>query len=286
MRRSALRLALSAVGLVAATPALSRAQVGECEGIAVPVLVDAPAAPPDSSGRGGEYWRWSHAFELETTGVGVLSPVSRADGGPPGYDWLPEVSLPLYARAGDSAPAAWMHLGWWIVPGQRTADRELGYRGMMETGYEEASIVVTEVRADGWLQVWADIGPVGRAATHGLMWTHSCLLDHGPTHLALSVWEEVFVGPGAPPLSFLGEERHALRSGAGSSAPLLAWLDPDDEVELLEIDGDWARVRATRPGVYLTGCLGEEWDGERLEGWVRWRDPGSGTWLWYPTRGC
>jgi hypothetical protein len=179
-----------------------------------------------------------------------------------------------------------MHLGWWVVPGDRSADRVLGYRGMLEVGYEQASIVVTGVGLDGWLQVWVDIGPIGRAATHGLMWTHACLLDLGPTSLALSLWEEMFVGPGAPALSFLGEERHALRTGAEIGSDLVAWLERDDEVELLEIAGDWARVRAFRPGVYLRGCLGEEWAGEVLAGWIKWRDPGSGTWLWYPTRGC
>ncbi|MDX1393308.1 MAG: hypothetical protein R3195_02910 [Gemmatimonadota bacterium] len=251
-----------------------------------PVLAAPPIAAPDSAARGSEYWQWTHAFERATTGVGVLEPGSRPDGSPPGYDWLPDVSLPLFARPGDAEPAAWIHRGWWVVAGDRGADRPIGYRGMLETSYEQAGLVVTRSREDGWLEVWIDIGPVGRAATYGLMWTHSCLLALGETPLVLSLWEDRFVGDGAPPLSFLGEERHALRAGVGPDADVVVWLVADDEVELLEIDGDWARVRASRPGRYLTGCLGEEWDGEVIEGWVRWRSTGRGSWIWYPTRGC
>jgi hypothetical protein len=192
--------------------------------------------------------------------------------------------LPLYGRPGDAAPLTWIYRGWWIpVSGERLA---LTYRGMLEVAYEEAGIVVTRRRDDGWLQVYVDIGPIGRSATDGLMWTHECLLDLGDAALSLSMWEDRFVGPGAPPLSFLGDARHALRAGADPASRLVAWLEGDDEVELLEIDGDWARVRAFRPGVYLAGCLGDEWAGEELAGWVKWRDAAAGTWLWYPTRGC
>ena len=286
MRRRMVGRAISSFVALFVAFGQALAQAPACDQVEVPRLVDAPVSPPDSSARGGSYWDWSHAFERETTGVGVLSPSTRGNGGPPGYDWLPEVSLPLYARAGEAVPSAWMHLGWWVAPADRSADRVLGYRGMMETAYEQASIVVTREGADGWLEVWVDIGPIPRAASHGLLWTHSCLLDLGPTSLELSRWEELFVGPGAPPLSFLGEERHALRSAADAGSGLVAWLDADDEVELLEFAGDWARVRALRPGVYLSGCLGEEWRGEDLSGWVRWRSAESGTWLWYPTRGC
>jgi len=281
--RPALILVLAAV---AGASGEAHAQTSTCPDMARPVLIDAPPASPDSSARGFAYWRWSHAFERETTGVGVLEPAVRSDGSPPGYDWLPDVSLPLYARPDDEAPAAWMHLGWWVVPSDRTDDRVLGYRGMLETDYEQASLVVMQAREDGWVQVWVDIGPIARAVSHGLMWTHTCLLDLGSTPLGLSLWEDRFVGPGAPPLSFMGESRHALRGELGVGGSLIAWLEPEDEVELLEISGDWARVRASRPGRFLTGCLGEEWRGESLAGWVRWRDSASGSWLWYPTRGC
>lgn len=266
-------------------PSVVTGQVG-CDTIVRPRLLNSPSAPPDTTGRGSDYWRWSHAHERTTTGVGVLSPGYSPGDEPPGADWLPRVSLPLYPAPGAAEPTAWIHRGWWVVPEDRERDRAMGYRGMMETEYEQASLVVTEVRDDGWLHVWVDIGPVGRAATHGAMWTHSCLLDLGPIPLTLTLWEDRFVGEGAPALSFLGDARHALRSSAGLDGSLIVWLERDDEVEILEIAGDWARVRAFIPGVYLAGCLGEEWAGEAREGWVRWRDPAAGTWLWYPTRGC
>ncbi len=77
-----------------------------------------------------------------------------------------------------------------------------------------------------------------------------------------------------------------MRSRPDAEASELSSLGPDDEVQILEFQDDWARVRAFVPGVFLTGCLGEGWEGRTLEGWIRWRDPAAGTLLWYPTRGC
>ena len=281
------RVALAAAWAVLAGPSGPvAAQTEACAGVSRPVLADGPAVAPDSVARGTQYYAWSHAFERASTGVGVLETGASSDGSPPGSDWLPRISLPLYGRPGDETVAAWIHRGWWVVPRDRASDRPIGYRGMLETSYEEAGMVVTRVRDDGWIEVWVDIGPIGRGVTDALKWTHVCLLDLGEVSLVLSSWEDRFLGEGAPPLSFLGEERHALRAGASPTAAVVAWLVPDDEVELLELAGDWARVRASRPGRYLTGCLGEEWSGEELEGWVRWRSPERGSWLWYPTRGC
>ena len=54
------------------------------------------------------------------------------------------------------------------------------------------------------------------------------------------------------------------------------------ELQPLEVRGDWMRVAVTIPSTY---CVGDEVDGARYEGWVKWRDEG-GVWLWYYTRGC
>lgn len=244
---------------------------------------------PDSSERSSAYWIRGSGLARSNLGTGFLDIAERADGGPPGsHDWLPRITLPLYFRPGDERVGVWIHRGWWLPPGFRDDRIALTYRGMVETEYESARMIVTGARDDGWLEVWVDIGPSERrgAATWGLMWTHRCLLDLGEIALEYVPWSQRFLGPGAPALSFRDGARHALREAAGIDAGLVTWLSPRDEVELLEIAGDWARVRATRPGVYATECDGEAWDGETFVGWVRWRDDERGTWLWYPTRGC
>lgn len=164
--------------------------------------------------------------------------------------------------------------------------RPITYRGMMETAYEEASLVVVSARDDGWIEVYVDIGPIGRGATDGLLWTHGCLLRLGDTALELRRWEEIPADPTRPPLSFLGEERHALRSSPRDDGAPIAWLEDDDEVVILEFQDDWARIRALIPGVFLTVCIGESWKGRTVQGWIRWRDPEAGTLPWYATRGC
>lgn len=240
---------------------------------------------PDSSERSSAYWYSGNGLERQNLGVGHLDVGEPPTDGPPGgHDWLPRITLPLWFRPSD-AVSVWMHRGWWIRAASPDRRIALTYHGMVETGYESSRLIVTEARDDGWLEVWVDIGP-SRGVTSGLMWTHRCLLDLGEIALEYVPWSERFLGPGAPPLSFRDTARHALREGGDPEASLIVWLEPRDEVELIEIAGDWARVRATRPGVFETGCLGDTWDGETFEGWVRWRDGERGTWLWYPTRGC
>lgn len=243
---------------------------------------------PDSSERSSAYWSSGNGLERRNVGVGSLEVEEPpAPAGPPAaHDWLPRITLPLWFRPSDDGPGAWIHRGWWLPAGSPDERIALTYRGMVETGYESSRLIVTRARGDGWLEVWVDIGPVDRAATGGLVWTHRCLLDRGEVALEYVPWSEAFLGPEAPPLSFRDTVRHALRERGHPEAPPVVWLEPRDEVELLEIEGDWARVRATRPGVYATGCRGETWEGEVFEGWVQWRDDERGTWLWYPTRGC
>ncbi len=235
--------------------------------------------PPDTTARPDGYWGAAHGSEDRTVGVGYLDLAA----GP--WDWLAAATVPFYARPGQAEPIAWLRRGWWVTGGGEPP-RPLTYRGMVWTEYEESNFIVTAARADGWIELWVDIGPIPRAASHGLVWTHRCLLDLDEAVLSLMLWEDVFLGSGAPPLSFRDEARHALRAGPGTEHARLDWIEGDDEVELLEIQGDWARARVSKPGRFYIGCMGETWAGREREGWIRWRDPERGSWLWYPTRGC
>ena len=51
----------------------------------------------------------------------------------------------------------------------------------------------------------------------------------------------------------------------------------------LEFRGDWARVRVSVPSQY---CADRELKSTVREGWIRWRSPERGLWVWYYTRGC
>jgi hypothetical protein len=176
---------------------------------------------------------------------------------------------------------------------------------MIETEYERATAIVLERRPDGWLRFRYDLPPEARptdsaaASTtaaagddwlptdDGTAWVHQCHLDLGEARLTVQLWRDLFFGPDAPALSFLDQAPQPLRDAPYPEANRTAWVERDDEVEALEIRGEWMRVRVSSPGKYLTFCIGtDEWDGEMFEGWVRWWDPQDGPRLWYPTRGC
>lgn len=232
-----------------------------------------------------EYWTWSDGFEREDLGVGFLE-ARHSDAAPGTDDWLRHIQLPLFARAGDAEPSVWISDGFWVPATDPSQRRPFTYRGTVETSYEYSSFIVKEARDDGWIQLHVDIGPLDqRGISWGYMWTHTCFLEDGTVPLRLRTWEEFFSSFGLP-LTFRDGSRHALRDGAGTQHSRTEWIEGDDEVEILEVRGDWARVRVSRPGQYLTGCLGADWDGELFEGWIQWRSPEVGPWLWYPTRGC
>jgi hypothetical protein len=238
-----------------------------------------------------------HAFDPPVSlGVGHLRVTSDH------YDWLRDVSIPLFERAEPSgAPIAWLRQGWLDSSDPDGPRRRIGYRGMIETEYERATAIVLEMRADGWLRFRYDLPPEARSTDltaggggdhwlptdGGTAWVHECYLDLGEARLSVQLWRDLFFGPDAPALSFLDQAPQPLHDAPSPEANRIAWVERDDEVEALEIRGEWMRARVSRPGKYLTFCIGtEEWDGETFEGWVRWWDPRDGPRLWYPTRGC
>jgi hypothetical protein len=266
----------------------------------LPTLDWPPAIAPPSAIRpeldSGVYWPSLHAHDTPVSlGVGHLRVTSDH------YDWLREVSIPLFERPDASdAPLAWIRQGWLDGSASDGQRRRISYRGAIETEYERATAIVLELRADGWFRFRYDLPPEALAADaevagpenwlptdDGTAWTHECYLGLGEAELSVQLWRDLFFGPDAPPLSFVDRTPHALREDPAMQATRLAWVEKDDEVEALEIRDEWMRVRVSKPGKFLTLCTSlEEWDGETLEGWVKWWDPEDGPWLWYPTRGC
>ena len=253
-------------------PAAGYAQASGC----VDPLLRAVTMPeiPDSASGEGPYTRF-YVDEVNT-GVGHLRPVGS------GYiwDWHARVRLPLFAEPG-GAPVSWIADGW-LVDLSSSQARPLGTPGMIETGYETPSFIVTEQRDDGWMRMrYAADGPDG-----GLAWIHQCLLTIGPDTLVFESWADRLMSDRISPLFFHQEVRHSLRVSPAMDAERVLWIPAAAaayEIQPLEVEGEWMRVAVTIPSTYCVGPDAVE--SARFEGWVKWRDEG-GVWLWYYTRGC
>lgn len=204
-------------------------------------------------------------------GVGHLEP----DGAEHYYDWHAFVTIPLY-RGPFEDHIGWIIDGWVMLGSSRTP---FTYAGTTETEYERATLIVLESTDDGWIRIRYD-----RAST---AWTHRCALSLGEVTLTVRLWSDIFMSEGAPPLYFRERVRHALRVEPSVASDRVAWIGVDDEVEPLEIQGEWMRVRIYQPGKFLWTCSGEgPWEGESRIGWIRWWDDEKGPWLYWHTRGC
>lgn len=225
-------------------------------------------------------------------GVGHLLPPDSAWG----WGWQDRVRLALYEEPGGRL-RGWIFDGWLVELGAGARAVPLQTAAMLETAYEEASFLVVEARADGWLRVQvlpppgfdpaADsyprlIGdPVETAA-----WTPRCHLGASGVGLAYETWAELFLRLGRP-LFFREEVPHALRARPGVEAERLRWIPADryeHRLEPLEVMGDWMRVSVRVPSDYCVGP--DEIETREAEGWVQWRGPELGPWVWYYTRGC
>ncbi len=195
-------------------------------------------------------------------------------------DWQREVRFPFFAGPGGPL-RGWVAEG--RVMGSTPADGAVRpvIAAMTETAYEEVSFVVLEARDDGWLRV--RVRPPG-AGRDEAGWVHRCQL---PPQLVYEPWEELLLGGNISPLFFRTAVPHALRASPGADSERLAWIpseNSDYELEPLELEGDWVRVRLKIPSEY---CRAPGEVTPRVwEGWVKWWGSDIGPWLWFYTRGC
>ncbi len=256
-------------------PPFTEAEADPCA-VAPPRLSPPPAVAPPATTHDHpkfrDHWAW---IEDGFWGLGYLQPSPEHP-----YDWLDHTVIPLYA-----APAG-RHLGWlnrgWL---QRDgATKPVSPYAVVETGYETNSLILAEARDDGWLGLrLTDAAP----SAGGILWTHACRLDLGPIRFDIVLWRDFFLSGPPGYAHFRSRLPHALRAEPTTAGERLMWIRQDDDLDVLEIRGDWMRVRAFQPGRYITFCGGdEEWRGRSEEGWVRWWSAEKGTWLGYPTRGC
>ena len=223
---------------------------------------------------------WADAFY----GVGFLQPRSR-DGEV--WTWEQEIVMPFYDAPGGRA-LGWLNGGWVEPLGRPEMAVPLSRTGMIETDYEILTFMLHTARDDGWLEirVTAPEAAASQAGTADTVWVHACRLGQGPVALVPLLWRDAFLD-GEMTFFFRQDVPHALRAGPSTESERIAWLVDRDDLEALEIQGDWMRVRAYHPGKYFTLCgSGDPWSGQVLEGWVRWTSPEKGTWIYWPTRGC
>jgi hypothetical protein len=208
-------------------------------------------------------------------GVGHLVP-----SGDRPSSWRDALRLPLFHLPG-MKQFAWIS-GGWAYEMETQVLRPLGTKGLVETGYEDPSFIVYEVRGD-WLRFRYAAGE----GDEGTAWTHRCFLRASPAPLTMQRWEELFQSDEISPLYFRTGAVHALRELPDTLAVPVKWIPSDENLyhlDPLEVAGDWMRVRVVQPSDYCTGP--EAVEAVTHEGWVRWRDDDIGPRLWYYTRGC
>jgi len=194
---------------------------------------------------------------------------------PPGaFDWLQGVAIPLSSDP-DVAPTTWIADGWLLADDE--PPKPFDRRGLVETGYEDASFIVLEARPDGWLRLRYVLGD----GDVGTGWTHACALPESPVTLEFAEWGDWFMSGMISPLFYRSGSPGALHSAPSQNASRLPGIASDYILEPLEIRGEWMRVTVKEPSDY---CY--EPDTSPREGWVRWYEPASGPLLWYYTRGC
>lgn len=215
------------------------------------------------------------ALETMDLGVGHLHPSGDRSGGPPGDNgWVQRVALPLSASPGD-VPGVWIARGW--IGRASGAPEVLSFRGMIETGYEEVSLLVLE-RRDGWLRVRY----AGGERAPESAWAPECALGASPVPLTFSPWSEWLLGDEISPLFVRDGLPLTLHAEPLETSASLAPVVEDDVLEPHEVRGAWMRVTLRQPSDY---CSPDVVTVSR-EGWVRWLTEDRGPRLWYFTRGC
>ncbi len=239
-----------------------------------------PPDPPRASPPVRPYVRLDAAYPDRAEmplGVGHIRPAHDYLWG-----WQERVRLPLHA-APRGEVKGFIHDGWLQPgpPGDAAPWVPLGTEGLLETAYEAPSFLVLERRADGWVHF--RFGPPGEDAGQGTAWVHECQLAGHVPPLRFESWAQRLLSPEISPLYFRSAVPHRLRAAPQPDATVLAVVAGSHHLEPLEVRGDWMRVIVRQPSDY---CASGTMAVVTREGWVKWRSPGKGPWVWYYTRGC
>ena len=191
------------------------------------------------------------------------------------YDWPSKIILPLWNEP-DGEFLAWIRSGL-VLPADGAEVFPLSGAGVVETDYEQSTIIITEVQSD-WLRLRYKTG------ADGIAWAHRCYLDLGQIDLTYQSWQELLTEHGDW-LSFRADVSHVLRAEPNIDSEKVTMIGLDHKLTLLKIEGDWMEVEVTQPDWTCTGP-DQPFIGTTHQGWVKWRDDEVGPWVWYYTRGC
>lgn len=249
------------------------AQAQECPPLPVDVPTDTPATPWQGVADPPTAVAWHGRYDDAPFGIGHLR-VENADDH--FYDWPMALVLPLWASPGGPF-RGWLQ-GARVHTGDSSPPTPLTGAGLVETGYEHKTFIVSAADDRGWLRLRLGTGNDGTA------WTHACHLRLGPVKLSYQPWES-FLAEHGDWLHFRARVAHALRVEPDTGSRRLTWIGLDHELEMLEMRGDWMRVRVRQPA---WTCVGSDqpFPGRVDEGWVQWRDTTLGPWTWIYSRGC
>jgi hypothetical protein len=211
-------------------------------------------------------------IDLATTdaslGVGYIRPMNHQNDRNAAA-WLTEIALPLYSSA--NGP----HWGWlirgWLIPNDQPALAIGRDASFAMVGVEEGLLAfpVLEVKDENWLRIQYTPG--------GSAWAYRDHLTFGDRMLVFEPWDTSLTAgqrsEGAlsttGPIQFQRpESAQVLRSQPTLSRNVISLVSADSLIEPLEVNGDWVRVRVTRP---VDGC--QPLNGASTEeGWMRWRN--------------
>lgn len=259
-----------------AEAAIEEATTGQTAPVAVSAIAPpadpAPAPTPFAPVRAGILDVSKDMTTVES--VGHLRPSGVDTSADDGLAWLESVNLPLYVTPGGEH-WGWIYKGWLIPKGKTYLAMGRDASFTMVRSYENLyTFPVLETRADGWFRVQYTSG--------GSAWAHTSQLGLGEVPLTVETWESRLQAQKA--VYFLDNQKaQALRSQPQQSTNMISLVAADSLIEPLEFQGDWMRVRTTRP---IANC--EPLTGATVsEGWMRWRGERQESLVWYqPSNGC
>jgi hypothetical protein len=277
-----LLLAVLVVGLttvalptMATLPSASSAtldkQINPIANLPIPPAVPNPAPEPFTPLPNG-------ISDLGTTdaslGIGYLRPaLPRMTANQREAGWLTGMTLPIYASPG-AQPWGWLYKGWLIPGAQRplAIGRDAAF-AMVRIDGNVLAFPVLESRPDGWMRI--------EYTVNGTAWVHNSHFSLGETDVMFETWEAQVLS--ARTLRFReASGAQVLRSQPELSRNVITLVNTDALIEPLEIQGDWVKVRVTRPVSACRPLTGATTN----EGWMRWRDDTGNVTLWNDSSRC
>lgn len=185
-----------------------------------------------------------------------------------GVGWLQTVELPLYVSP-EGPHWGWLYRGWLIPNGQPylAIGRDAGF-AMLRSFDNLLTFPVLEIRQDGWFRVQYTPG--------GSAWAHTSQLNLGDLPLTVETWEDRLESEAALYFRQAGGSR-VLRSQPAAATNVISFINDSSLMAPLAFDGDWMRVRVTRPAAACQPLTGARSD----EGWIRWRSEAGSALVWY-----